>query len=175
MSRPGFVELPQESPAIQGRRKIEWNRSRPQEEADFFTMGYSGRDINNFVEILERADIQTLLDIRHSANSIYKPAFSKSALNVRLESSRITYQHIPQLGVPREIRIQALDGNGRDSIWSWYDKNVIGRYIRGNLHRFLNSVSHPVALMCLELDPTSCHRHRLALALERLGLKSHDL
>ena len=34
---------------------------------------------------------------------------------------------------------------------------------------------HPVAFMCVELDPTACHRHRLSLALEEQGLRGFDL
>jgi hypothetical protein len=29
--------------------------------------------------------------------------------------------------------------------------------------------------MCTELDPQECHRHRLCLALEHMGLRGFDL
>jgi hypothetical protein len=40
---------------------------------------------------------------------------------------------------------------------------------------FMNGFEHPVALMCTEIDPHECHRHRLSLALEGMGLNGFDL
>jgi hypothetical protein len=33
----------------------------------------------------------------------------------------------------------------------------------------------PVAMMCMECDPTECHRHRIFIALEEQGLRGFDL
>jgi hypothetical protein len=85
------------------------------------------------------------------------------------------YVHMPELGVPRDIRAKAIETGSRDVIWAWYDEYVVEPYLRMNLHRFLNAVEHPVALMCVEIDPQECHRHRLFVALERLGLRGFEL
>ena len=77
-------------------------------------------------------------------------------------------------GVPRDVRAKAIDSGTRETIWDWYDECVVGKCFHGNLHRFLN-LEHPVAMMCVECDPTECHRHRLFLALERQGLRGFDL
>ena len=61
-----------------------------------------------------------------------------------------------------------LSGSGTTSM-------SCGLYVGINLHHFLNSVDHPAALMCVETDPTECHRHRLCIALEGLGLRGFDL
>jgi len=79
------------------------------------------------------------------------------------------------LGVPRDVRGKAIETGNRDVIWAWYDENVVPEFAGGNLHTFLNAFEHPVALMCTELDPHECHRHRLSLALEGLGMKGFDL
>jgi uncharacterized protein (DUF488 family) len=175
MNRTGFVDIPQLSQALQIQRKAQWNEGRPSGLADFFTIGYSGRSIDAFLSTLTECGIQTVLDIRHSAHSVHKPSFSKQNLERSLKEAGVQYRHVPEFGVPREVRLLSVDAGNRDGIWAWYDQNVIGTYIRGNLHRFLNTNEHPVVMMCLELDPTSCHRHRLALRLEQLGLRSHDL
>ena len=85
------------------------------------------------------------------------------------------YFHAGHLGVPRTVRALAVGQNGREIIWDWYDKNVASPIMGHNLHWFFNAVDHPIALMCTELDPTACHRHRLSLALERWQLKGFDL
>jgi uncharacterized protein (DUF488 family) len=57
-------------------------------------------------------------------------------------------------------------------IWEWYDKEVLRSL---NLHFFLNGFEHPVALMCTEIDPRECHRHRLSLALEERGMRGFEI
>jgi uncharacterized protein (DUF488 family) len=148
---------------------------RSLDEADFFTVGYMRRDSETFVSVLLEAGIASVVDIRHSPVSMYRPEFSKSNLACLLESAGIEYLHVPDLGVPRDIRGRAFAGNTRRQIWSWYDAHVIPRFVGKNLHHLLNLADHPLALLCVELDPTACHRHRLALALESRGLKGYDL
>ena len=59
--------------------------------------------------------------------------------------------------------------------WTWYDQYVVRPHPKANLHQFFNSVEHPIALMCVEIDPLECHSHRLFLALEHMGFKGFDL
>lgn len=105
---------------------------------------------------------------------MYRPELSKVNFSKSIEAIDINYLHIPSLGVPRDIRAKAIRAGTREVIWEWYDKYVINRLFSKNLHWFLN-IEHPVAIMCLEADPTECHRHRLFLALERQGLIGFDL
>jgi hypothetical protein len=106
---------------------------------------------------------------------MYRPEFSKGNLQRFLADHGIEYAHAGHLGVPRDVRALAMDTGSRDVIWDWYDVNVAGPMMGRNLHWFFNAVEHPVALMCTELDPTACHRHRLCLALERRHLRGFDL
>jgi uncharacterized protein (DUF488 family) len=108
---------------------------------------------------------------------MYRPELSKNNLARLIEENGMNYAHFPQLGVPRDIRALAIESGTRDVIWDWYDEHVIQAFfgIGRNLHYFLNCVEHPVALMCTEIDPKECHRHRLSLALERMGMSGFDL
>ena len=63
------------------------------------------------------------------------------------------YLHCPQCGVPKDVRAKAIATGTRDTIWEWYDEHVVERFFARNLHRFLN-LDHPVAMMCMEADPT---------------------
>jgi uncharacterized protein (DUF488 family) len=166
------LALPTESFPAQARNKAAWNALRAREAADFFTIGYTQRDIVAFMQVLKDAGVMTVLDIRHSAVSMYKPDFSKGNLRRHLASAGIDYIHLPRFGVPKDIRSKAAGESSRQLIWDWYSQYVVPFL---NLHSFFNSGAHPVALLCLELDPTSCHRHLLALKLEQHGLRGHDL
>lgn len=142
--------------------------------ADFFTLGYTGRPLNEILDALTSNGVQTLVDIRQNPVSMYRPELSKSNLKQAVEGRGLKYVHLPELGVPRDIRAKAIETGTRDAIWKWYDQYVVSSYT-SNLHTFMNSLEHPVALMCVEIDPRECHRHRLSLALEEKGLKGFDL
>lgn len=166
------LKLPKDSLKVQVKNKESWNEMREKTSADFFTVGYSGRTIEQFVTALLDAGIQCLVDVRANPVSMYKPDFSKTNLEKHLAGDEIDYLHLPELGVPRDIRSKAMVSGDMNDIWRWYDANVAATF---KLHRFFNMADHPVAFMCTELDPTTCHRHRLCLALEQSGLAGFDV
>lgn len=151
-----------------------FNEARSPEAADFFTFGYSGRTAQEMIDLLSVASVRSVLDIRFSPVSMYRPEFSKGNLQRLVEGAGFQYVHVPKLGVPRDIRARAMATGTRDIIWEWYDKHSVEPFLR-NLHEFLNFVEHPVVLMCVEADPRECHRHRLFQALEAQGLRGFDL
>jgi len=151
-----------------------WNELRSAGDADFFTIGYTGRKIEEIVMSLLAYNVRTLVDIRRNPVSMYRPELSKTNLSRLLSLRGIQYAHLPELGVPRDIRAKAIETGTRDVIWEWYD-NVVAAYLGWNLHFFLNGFEHPVALMCTEIDPHECHRHRLSLALEEKGMRGFEI
>jgi uncharacterized protein (DUF488 family) len=176
MASPTFLNLPEKSASEQKESKTAWNRQHcPFGEADFYTIGYQGRKIDEFISALTKAGVVTLVDVRFSPVSRYKPDFSKSNLREKLASNFISYIHKPDWGVPRDIRAFSIGKDNREAIWDWYDVNVLPNVAKKNVDEFFNSMEHPVAFMCMEYDPTECHRHRITLGLEKLGLVGCDL
>jgi len=166
-------KLPTASAKQQLAAKVKWNEARSAEGAGFFTFGYSGRKPEELFKELKRQGVKTVLDIRRNPVSVHRPEMSIGKLAPALKRRGIAYSHAPELGVPNEVRAKAADAGGRDAIWAWYDKDVLagGRDLRA----IFKGLEQPVALMCTEIDPHDCHRHRLALALEGEGLTSYDL
>lgn len=177
MPQANRLNLPTLPLKRQFENKIVWNSERSKEQADFFTIGYSGRKTEEIIYALTGNCVRTLVDIRLYPISMFRPELSKTNFARLLKGHGITYAHLPQLGVPRDIRAKAIDSGNREIIWRWYDQNVIPPFFGfgRNLHYFLNCVEHPVALMCTEIDPQECHRHRLSLALEQMGMRGFDL
>ena len=171
------LSLPSLPVKQQVENKFLWNDRRSLGEANFFTLGYTGRPTPEIIAALLANEVRTLVDIRQNAISMYRPELSKSNLAKLLATRGINYFHLRQLGVPRDIRAKAIESGTREVIWDWYDEHVITEFFGTgrNLHFFLNCVEHPVALMCTEIDPQECHRHRLSLALERMGMSGFDL
>lgn len=175
MPQANRLKLPSLPVKQQIENKACWNEARSPELAHFFTVGYTGRRLDELLELLTSNGVRTLIDIRHIPVSMYRPELSKNNLRKAIEASGLLYVHLPELGVPRDIRAKAIETGSRDVIWDWYDQYIVAPYLGRNLHHFLNSIEHPAALMCVEIDPRECHRHRLFLALEGMGLKGFDL
>lgn len=175
MPQKNRLSLPSGTKQEQIDGRAAWNQSRTPDNVHFFTLGYTGRKLDELIAAMLGAGVKTLLDIRLNPVSMYRPELSKSNLRASVEASGIAYVHAPDLGVPRDIRAKAIESGTRETIWHWYDEHVVGPRIGRNLHWFLNGFELPAALMCVEIDPHECHRHRLSAALERKGLRGFDL
>jgi len=172
MTKP--LSLPRNSARKRVENKALWNEARSADQAQFFTIGYEGRPAEQVTSMLRDVGVKSVIDIRFSPVSMYRPEMSKSNFRQRIQKAGLQYLHVPELGVPRDIRAKAITTQTRDTIWEWYDFYVVERFLSKNLHWFLN-IEHPVALLCVECDPTECHRHRLFMELERQGLQGFDL
>ncbi len=170
-----ILKLPEKTKDEQRQSKISWNATHCTSAPDFYTVGYSGKSISEFMGELKNAGVVTLVDVRFAPVSRFKPEFSKNNLKGALEANGISYLHKPDWGVPRDIRAFSIGKQTRDDIWVWYDANVLPNVAKTNLDEFFNSMEHPVAFMCVEYDSTECHRHRIFLGLERQGLRGCDL
>jgi len=170
-----LLKLPEKTKDEQRQSKASWNTKHCTSAPDFYTIGYSGKSIDEFINTLKDAGVATVVDIRFAPVSRFKPEFSKNNLKRSLENNGILYIHRPEWGVPRDIRAYSIGKRTRDDIWAWYDTNVLPNVVKKNVDGFFNSMEHPVALMCVEYDPTECHRHRIFLGLEGLGLTGCDL
>src|SRR5256885_8607595 len=133
MSPPRPLKLPAASPRQQAENKYLWNDSRSPETADFFTIGYTGKPIEEFLNLLERAGVRSLIDIRENPASMYRPELCKSNLQRIVEQRGLHYFHLPHLGVPRDIRVKAIATGNRDVIWDWYDEYVVKPFLTRNL------------------------------------------
>ena len=168
-------ELPEEPLSEQRKSKDVWNIEHSGGQADFYTVNYADRNIDQFVEILKAAGVGTVFDVRHNPVSRYKPSFNKANLSNSLSENGINYVHQGDLGVPPEVRDKAAEAGSRDGIWSWYKTKVIERVSESEIKSLVASDNRPVAFMCVEVDPALCHRHLLFLKLKEAGLRGRDL
>lgn len=126
-----------------------------------FTIGYEGRDIDLFLDILIQNSIDVLVDVRKNPFSM-KFDFTKNSLKNYLENSEIRYLHIPELGIEGEKRKDLLTLKDYKKLFEYYEKTTI----KDNPELLDNIVelsrSHRVALMCFEADVNMCHRGVIA-------------
>ena len=166
------IELPEESINVQIFNKTMWNLQRVG-DYDFYTIGYAKKTVEQFVELLKAKGVETLIDVRKNPVSMFKPEFNKENVRKILKKNGIKYVHYPELGVPEEIRGELAKTGDYERFFKWYDENVATTLLAESID--VEAISYPIALMCVELDPTKCHRHRIALALEKRGLQGIDL
>ena len=119
------------------------------------SVGYEGRSLDEFIELLGTAGVGTLVDVRLNAVS-RKPGFSKIRLSAALASSGIRYRHEPLLGNPRSNR----DGFRKD--WPSAARRYRDRLANGSSEAFQRTIALTregrVALMCFEHLHAECHR-----------------
>ncbi len=151
-----------------------WNLKRIDlSKYQHFTIGYSQRHWHQFVELLKMASITMLIDARYHPVSQYKPEYSKSRLQSALEAQGIAYRHCPELGIAPSERSDLAQNHDYAALFARYGERLYAeqplRMLEDELH------SQRLAFLCVELDPNTCHRHRIALQLEQLGFQTLDL
>jgi uncharacterized protein (DUF488 family) len=123
---------------------------------EIFTIGYEGREIEEFIGRLKSFNITRLIDVREIPLS-RKKGFSKSALGERLESENIEYLHFKSLGSPSDIRDKLKIDGDYSNFFKAYKK-----YLAKNMdavteiHSYITSGIN--CLMCFERHPNKCHR-----------------
>jgi uncharacterized protein (DUF488 family) len=126
-------------------------------ETTLWTIGYSNRSVNTFLELLKEHEIQVLVDVRHFPTS-------------KMEHFK------------REQMEKWLLENGVEYVWlgkelGGYRKGGYKRYMRTKMFRegikkLLDIASQKkTCIMCLEPNPKYCHRRFIAAYLERKGVK----
>ena len=127
------------------------------------TIGYEGRDIAEFIEILTSAEVTLVVDVRENAMSRIR-GFSKRRLHETLGDSGISYEHLKRLGNPKENRGALRTGD--ESAVRFFEKRLLaeGAEDLRQLQQLLRN--EHVALLCFERDHRTCHRSLIADALQ---------
>ena len=134
----------------------------------FYTIGYEGKNIDSFLDILIHNQIQEIIDVRHTPFSM-NFTFAKAKLAGYLNAVGIRYVHMPELGIPGEYRKSLNDAGDYERLFEFYGKNILGNSsleelaARGRKRR--------VALLCMEQEHTRCHRGVISKALGQMGFE----
>ncbi len=134
-----------------------------------FTIGYAGKEINGFINLLHQSGITTLIDVRQLPLS-RKHDFSKSRLQSRLEDSGIEYKHVGVLGSPKAIRNKVHQDNDYEAFFTEYTKYIKTK--QDAVKEVVDTVTRKVScLMCVEPTSDLCHRRIVAQTIEKQSPK----
>jgi uncharacterized protein (DUF488 family) len=126
------------------------------------TIGYQDMSIDEFINILIKNKIETLIDVRNKPLS-YKYGFSKFWLAKYLPDFGTDYIGIPNLGIP-EIYRNKLSGA---LLWKKYNEILRSNTAWVNYAISLLKKKSSV-LLCFEANPNNCHRSILAKTLSEM-------
>ncbi len=129
------------------------------------TIGYEGATIQEVLDTLEDAKIDTLVDVRAVAMS-RRPGFAKSALSAHLRERGIEYLHFRALGTPADGRAAARSGR-TDVMHRIFREHLATDAAQAELAQLAELVRgrRKVCILCFEADPAKCHRRLVAEAL----------
>jgi uncharacterized protein (DUF488 family) len=139
-----------------------------------YTLGYEQTTQTELIRSLSEHGVRTLIDVRDVANS-RRAGFSKRVLAASLDEAGIAYLHLRALGTPKAGRIANRAGRMAE-FWSIYEE----AFQRPAAQLALLEAeeicrSGPAALMCYCSDGSTCHRNRIAEALESRGLLRREI
>lgn len=120
-----------------------------------FTIGYSGRTIDDLIGLLEQHKITALCDVRSMPYSSRNPQFNRELLKKSVKSHNIEYVFLgDELGARPKDSSCYVDGK------AIYQKIIDSILFKTGLERIKIGMqkNYVLALMCAEKDPMTCHR-----------------
>ena len=147
----------------------------PKAKKAIFTAGYEGLSIDAFLDLLSRNGVKRIVDVRKNPIA-RRYGFHKSTLNRLSGNLDIEYKHVPELGIHSDLR-QNLDAQSdRDRLFDRYEATTLA-----SSDASIDTVAQycsemPSVLVCMEREPCTCHRARLArFVAEKTGLPIEHL
>lgn len=133
------------------------------------TIGYEGRSLEAYLNVLLRSSVTVLCDVRRNPLS-RKYGFSKGSLSKACEGVGITYVHLPELGIASDRRRGLSTEADYRSLFESYERESVPglKFPLRKIRELIERDGHRVALTCYEADPSLCHRHCVAAALEKM-------
>ena len=133
-----------------------------------WTVGHGTRPAEELVEMLRRAGVRTLVDVRRYPGSRRNPQYNRGALEESLTRAGIAYRHAVELGG----RLSGEPGNERfacirvPAFRSYAARMGTDEWQSA----FARVVGEPEpCLMCAETPWTKCHRRLIAELLHARG------
>lgn len=135
-----------------------------QRQMRIFTIGYEATTVPDFIAALERAGVQRVIDVRALPLS-RRPGFSKSALRSALAEAGIEYVHLKALGTPADGRAAARAGRYSELQRIYAGQLELPEATVEAAQMLELAREKASALLCMERDPTHCHRTLLLSAV----------
>lgn len=130
----------------------------PAAETAILTIGYGGRTLDEFLQLLCSHAVQYVVDVRSVPYSQHRPEFNRESLHTALADHGIKYLFMGDClgGRPADSdcyidgRVDYLRCRSKD----WFQAGI-------KRLQAASAGSHQIVLMCSEGKPENCHRTKL--------------
>lgn len=138
-------------------------------QAPIYAIGYGAREIDAFISVLKKHNIEYVVDVRSQPYSRYKPDFSQAPLEAHLKAHGIRYVFMGDTLGGRPSDPSCYDEEGRVN----YPVVAQKPFYREGIARLKKAASQGLAvtIMCSEGKPENCHRsHLIGTTLTEEGI-----
>ena len=135
-------------------------------DLQIFTIGHSSHPLGTFLWLLQKHQIEALVDVRRYPGSRRHPHFSRADLSASLEEEGIEYHWLESLGGNRKRAKDAQPSPNRgieDEAFRNYADYMAADEFRQGVARLMEIAGgHRTTIMCAEGDYRHCHRRLLS-------------
>lgn len=135
--------------------------SRGWQLPNLYTIGFTKKDLKDFIGRLQDAGVDAIVDIRLRPNSQLSGFAMQRHLPFLLEAYNISYEYQPDLAPTDEI----LNGYRKDKDWAAYEERfrpmLAERAVEATGQALLARYNAP-CLLCSEDTADQCHRRLVA-------------
>ena len=129
---------------------------------EIYTIGHSNIPLSEFLSLLEKHKIESVVDVRSRPVSKYVPHYNKGMIEYYLKTAGVGYHYIADEvfgnrlgGFPKDPECYEHDSVSYEAVRTrkWFQEAL------SELMEYANE--RKVALLCAEENPYRCHRHNL--------------
>lgn len=124
--------------------------------SELYTIGYEGTTQEAVIRTLLMNDMDSLLDIREVPLS-RKPGFSKTKLGAAVAAHGMRYEHIRELGTPRDIRYRRKVDHDQVAFRTGF-LEYLDTQSAAMETLVERAVRERCCLLCFEANVQECHR-----------------
>jgi uncharacterized protein (DUF488 family) len=137
-----------------------------------FSIGHSSRNLDDFLELIDRFKIQLLLDIRTIPRSRHVPQFNSDSLERALQNHGVGYRHVKRLGGLRKPAHDSPNMGWRHLSFRGFADYMQTAEFKKGLSELLDLASEKtLVVMCAEAVPWRCHRSLISDSLLIRGIE----
>ena len=132
-----------------------------------FTIGYEGKSIDAYLNQLIAHHVMALVDVRKNPFSM-KYGFSKAKLQNYTERAGLRYYHLPELGIPSNLRRDLNSPKAYRDLFEYYRTEILPNQ-REHLEEVKTLLGEHtrIALTCFEREHHCCHRSQVTEYLKK--------
>ena len=131
-----------------------------------YTIGHSTRTIEEFIQILQSYNIQTVVDVRTIAASRHNPQYNEGELNKSLSRKGIGYIRLKGLGGLRHTTEASINTAWQNASFRGYADYMQTAQFTENIEQLIKiAKAKQTVIMCAEAVPWRCHRSLIGDAL----------